>query len=120
MDLLNENGGMCSAEQAARKLDLSKPAILDRAEKGQVLGLRVLKQNAIRFPLFQFAANDDALIPGLDEVLRELKAEPSLDAWAKCNFLLSPRDSLDGKSPLALLQDGQVKKVVALARSYAN
>ena len=119
-ELLVEHGGTCSAEQAARRLGLSKPAVLERAENGRLLGLRVLKQNAVRFPVFQFAANDETLIPGLDEVLDVLRAEPSLDAWAKCNFLLSPRDSLKGEAPLSLLRRGQVKKVVALARAYAN
>lgn len=119
-ELLREHGGTCSAEQAARRLGLSKPAVLERAENGRLIGLRVLKQNAVRFPVFQFAASDETLIPGLDEVLKELREEPSLDAWTKCNFLLSPRDSLKGATPLSLLRKGQVKKVVALARAYAN
>lgn len=120
VELLAAHGGTCSAEQAARRVDMSKPAVLERAENGRLLGLRVLKQNAVRFPAFQFATDSENLIPGLDAVLDELRKEPALDAWAKCNFLLTPRDSLKGETPLSLLQRGQVKTVVALARGYAN
>lgn len=120
VELLAAHGGTYSAEQAARRVDMSKPAVLERAENGRLLGLRVLKQNAVRFPAFQFATDSENLIPGLDAVLDELRKEPALDAWAKCNFLLTPRDSLKGETPLSLLQRGQVKTVVALARGYAN
>ena len=120
VELLAAHGGTCSAEQAARRVDMSKPAVLERAENGRLLGLRVLKQNAVRFPVFQFAADGGNLILGLDAVLEELRKEPALDAWAKCNFLLTPRDSLKGDTPLRLLQQGKVKTVVALARRYAN
>ena len=117
--LLEEHGGTISADDAGRLLGLSKQAVIDRVKRGQLLALRAIKQNAYRFPVFQFDLENAVLVPGIEDVLRELNAEPSLDAWAKCNFLLSPRDSLGSAPPLALLNRGQAKKVVALARAYA-
>lgn len=119
-ELLRANGGVESSDAAARRLGMSKQAVLDRAKRGTLLGLRTLKQNAVVFPMFQFAPDAAGLVAGLDEVLRVLNEQPALDGWAKCNFLLSARDSLRGKSPLVLLREGHVGRVVNLAWAYAQ
>jgi hypothetical protein len=119
-ELLRANGGVESSEATARRFGMTKQAVLTRAHHGTLLGLRTVKQNAVVFPLFQFGTDTDGLITGLGEVLRVLSEQPRLDGWAKCNFLLSPRDSLGGTTPLALLRDGHTRRVVNLARAYAQ
>ena len=119
-EMLQSAGGTCSADEAARRMAMSKPAVLERAAKGRLLALRGTKQNAVLFPVFQFADSPDGLVPGFQQVMLELGAQPALDSWAKCNFLLSPRDTLDGKAPIDLLRQGKVEAVVALAGTYAN
>ena len=119
-ELLRDNGGVESSDHTAHRLGMSKQAVLDRAKRGTLLGLRTLKQNAVVFPVFQFAPDAAGLVIGLDEVLKVLNEQPAIDGWAKCNFLLSPRDSLRGKTPLTLLRDGHARRVVNLARAYAQ
>ena len=119
-ELLDESGGTCSSIEAAGRLGLSEQAVLERADNGHLIGLRSPPQRDVRFPVFQFSTESKGLILGLDKVLAELRSVPAIDAWAKCNFMLSPRDSLQGETPLTLLKEGQVKRVVELARAYAS
>jgi hypothetical protein len=118
--LLVQSGGTISANAVASRLGLSRQAVVDRARSGQILALRITRHDAYRFPLFQFGLDGQSLISGIEEALRELNVEPLLDGSAKVTFFLSKRDSLGGFSPMALLQQGQLEMVIALARSYAN
>lgn len=45
------DGGNFSAVEAGAKLGIRKAAILKRFQKGQLLGWREAKQNAVRFPV---------------------------------------------------------------------
>lgn len=119
-ELLQNAGGACSADAAARWLNMSKPAVLNRAAKGRLIGLRVSKQNAVLFPVFQFSESPDGVVPGFRQVMAALGVQPALDPWAKSNFFLSPRGTLNGKAPIDLLREGKIDEVVALASTYAN
>ena len=107
-----EEGGHVSAEEAARLLRISKPAVLSRFDKGQVLGWREGRQNAVRFPVWQFTAA--GLLAGLEPILAALR-QTSLDDWGKVMFFLEPRATLKGERPLDLLRQGQTNEVETLA-----
>lgn len=119
-ELLGASGGTCSSIEAAVRLGLSEQVAIERADNGHLVGLRSPPQRDVRFPVFQFSTESKGLIPGLDDVLAELRSVAALDPWAKCNFMLSPRDSLQGETPLTLLKKGQIKRVIGLARAYAS
>jgi len=110
-------GGHVSADDAGAILGISKVAVLDRHRKGNLLGWRAA-QDAVRLPVWQFS--EEGVIRGLNEVLEAWKGMAHLDDWAKVLFFLSPLDNLRNVSPLNLLRKGQVKKVVELARAYAE
>jgi hypothetical protein len=62
-----EEGGSISADEAARRLGISKTSVLKRYKKGQLLGWREAKQKSVRFPVWQFSK--DGILTGLSEVL---------------------------------------------------
>ena len=113
-ELKREEGGSLSAEQAARRLGMSKTAVIDRYRKGVLLGWRESRQKAIRFPVWQFG-DDKTVLRGLEEVLRVLNAVDSLDDWGRIGFFLSPRASRGGKRPLDLLREGRIEEVRQMA-----
>ena len=112
-ELKQEEGGSMSADEAAMKLAITKTSILKRYQKGQLIGWREARQNAVRFPLWQFA--DDNLLPGISEVLAVFNQVPWMDDWAKVVFFLNPLKSLGDKRPLDLLREGKTAPVVAAA-----
>ncbi len=109
-------GGSLSSEETGSKLGISKAATLNRYRKGQLLGWREAKQNAVRFPVWQFA--EDNVLPGLPEVLAVLHPAAWMDDWGKLAFFLTPLASMKGKRPLDLLREGETKRVVQAAQGY--
>jgi len=114
-EMLAQSGGVYSPEQAANHLGLNGSASLKLAKFHLLLRLSDPKSGSIVFPVFQFAPDGTGMIPGLKEVIDELREVPEIEDWVICNFLLSPRDSLAGQNPLALLRKGEVQRVVSLA-----
>ncbi|WP_367875048.1 hypothetical protein [Luteolibacter sp. Populi] len=114
-DLKRSEGGSLSADAAAELLGISKAAVLKRYQKGQLIGWREAKQNAVRFPVWQF--QDDNLLPGLSEVLELFRTAPWLDDWARVVFFLSPLSSMKGKRPLDLLREGDLRGVLSAAQA---
>jgi len=109
-------GGSYSAEEARLQLGgLSKEAVLKRYRKGRLLGWREARQNAVRFPAWQFS--DGNVLRGLPEVLEALNRIDWMDDWGRVLFFLNPRRSLGGKRPLDLLRNGEFKRAVELAES---
>lgn len=113
-ELKQTEGGHLSADEARLCLGLSKTAILERFHKGRLLGWRE-KQNAVRFPAWQF--DEGGMLPGFEEALQILNEKPSWDEWSKILFFLSPRHSLKDKRPLDCLRDGRIEPVLNLALS---
>ncbi len=110
-------GGSLSAEEARVVLGgLSKEAVLKRYRKGQLLGWREARQNAVRFPAWQFV--DGSPLPGLVEVLAILATSKGLDEWGKLNFFLTARSGLNGERPLDALKRGEVERVKRVAEAY--
>jgi hypothetical protein len=116
--LMEAEGGSLSAEDAARALGISKPAILKRYQKGQLIAWREERQNAVRFPVWQF--KDHKVLEGLEETLEILKAGSRLDDFGRMLFFLSNPRFLGGKRPLDCLRAGEVNKVLQAAEGYGG
>ncbi len=117
-EMKSQEGGSCSAEEAAVTLGISKAAVFKRFQKGQLLGWREAKQNAVRFPVWQFS--EDGTLTGLAEVLAVFKGADEIDDWAKIVFFLNPLSSLDGKRSLDLLRAGNVQRVTWAAQGIVG
>lgn len=111
-------GPTCTVEQHAKKIGISRQAVLKRLKAGTLLGWRENSQNAYRIPSWQFDAEGN-LLPGMAQVLKELNV-PEFDEWAKILFFLQQRNSLKGKRPIELIVAGKTEAVVLLAREYAQ
>lgn len=118
-NLKNEEGGSVSAEEARSFLDITKTAVLDRYKQGKLLGWRENRQNAVRFPVWQFNATG-GLLPGLEEVLAILRASPAVDDWGAILFFLNKRASLNQERPLDVLRRGDVEAVKQAAQGYVE
>lgn len=116
-EMLEAHGGSISADEAGRLLGLSKTRVLERYREGTLLGIRVEKQNAVRFPLWQFEERRAAVRAGIAKVIAVFRQIKNLDDWTVITFFLSPRESLRGKAPVSLLLTGDAEKLVKLART---
>ena len=117
--LAEAEGGSLSSEEAARRLRISKTAVLKRLEAGRLLAWREERLQAARFPGWQF---DEAgrVRAGLEEVLEILNQDERLDAWGKILFFLQEKGSLGNRRALDLLREGRVKEVCLAAHAYAE
>jgi hypothetical protein len=116
--LMEAEGGSLSAEAAAGVLGISKTAILKRYQKGQLMAWRQERQNAARFPVWQF--QEHQVLTGLADVLKRLNAAGRLDDFGRMLFFLSKTGFLDGKRPLDSLREGDLKKVLQAAEGYGG
>jgi len=114
--LVAEEGGSRSADDAAREIGISKTAILNRYHRGSIIGWREERQNAVRFPLWQF--QDHRVIPGLEQVLELINRDGRLDDWGRLLFFLQKNLRLNGKRPLDYLRENSVDPVLLAARAY--
>jgi len=111
-------GGSVSAEGARPFLgNITRQAVLDRFKKGRLLGWRENRQNAVRFPIWQFSPK--GVLPGLEEVLAVLRASPAVDEWGAILFFLNKRDSLEAQRPLDALREGKIDAVKRAAYGFA-
>lgn len=116
--LIEAESGSLSAPEAARELGISKPAILKRHHAGQLIAWREEKQNAARFPSWQF--HDHKVLDGLEKVLKVLTASSRLDDFGQMLFFLSTSSFLRGKRPLDCLRAGEINKVLQAAEGYGG
>ena len=115
--LKDMEGGGVSAEEARPFLGfITRQAVLDRYKRGRLLGWRETRQNAVRFPVWQFAS--DGMLPGMEAVLAILRASAVVDDWAAVAFFLAPRESLGGRRPLDALREGRVEDALRAAEAY--
>lgn len=83
----------------------------DRVKAGTLLAIR--DNGRLRFPLCQFdPEGPDGVVAGLADVLKVL----DFSALAKAAWLERPNPALEGQSPLVLLKQGEIKRVLAVAR----
>ena len=116
--LVEDEGGSFSADQAAQVLGISKQAILKRYQKGQIIAWREERQNAVRFPVWQFS--DQKVLDGIEETLKILNAAHRLDDFGRVLFFLSNHGFLGGKRPIDCLREGEGTKVLQAAQGYVE
>lgn len=114
---LDEEGNQ-STEETARLLGMTKQSVLNLYHAGKVLAWRTEKQGALRFPVWQFIEN--RRLPGLEEILMKLNANPQLDDWAKIGFFLQTHGMLNGRRPLDLLRENNLEMVLKAAQAYVE
>jgi hypothetical protein len=104
--------GALTTSQVAGLLGTSRQTPHDRVASGTLLA--VLDRGALRFPPWQFDPDgEDGVVRGLPAVIRSLDVSP----MGKVSWLTRTNAMLDGLTPLACLNAGQVERVVALARA---
>ena len=113
-----EEGGSVSAEEAARILDISKQSVLGQYHGGKLLGFRTEKQNAIRFPVWQFAQGER--LPGLGDVLKRLNEAQILDDWGRIGFFLQAHRMSKGRRPLDYLREGNIPEALRIADAFVE
>jgi hypothetical protein len=109
--LLHAEGGVLSAQAAARHLGISRQAVDKRRKAGSLLGLS-LGRRGYAYPAWQF--EKVGVLGGLETVLATLS---TLDPWMRSVFFLSPNPRLSEDSPVQALRQGRVTEVVRAARS---
>ena len=112
--MLEAAGGALTSEQVAEILGISRQAVDKRRAANQLLALTKGKRG-YSYPGFQF--EDGTTIPGLEEVLDELR---DVDPWMQMVFFTSPHERLEGKSPLDQLRKGLLHEVKAAASGYGE
>jgi hypothetical protein len=112
--MLEAAGGTLTSEQVADVLGISRQAVDKRRASYQLLALTQGKRG-YSYPSFQF--EDGKTLPGLEDVLAELKA---LDPWMQMVFFTSPHERLGGTSPLERLRKGGVEEAKAAAVDYGE
>lgn len=113
-----EEGGSVSAEEAARILGITKQAVLSQYHAGKLLGFRTEKQNAIRFPVWQFAGGER--LTGLGDVLNRLNESRVLDDWGKIGFFLQAHRLSKGKRPLDYLREEKIDEALRIADAFVE
>lgn len=112
--ILTEEGGTLSAEQAAKLLGISRQAIDKRRREGQLLALSI-GRHRYAYPAWQF----DGSVSATD--LRDVLAQFSVrDSWAQAAFFLSPNTSLNGARPVDALRRGNLAALHRAAWSYGR
>jgi len=112
--MLETAGGTLTSEQVAEVLGISRQAVDKRRLSNQLLALTQGKRG-YSYPSFQF--DDGRTIPGLEEVLGELK---SLDPWMQMVFFTNPHERLGVKTPIERLQKGSIEDVKSIAVEYGE
>ena len=116
--LIADEGGSLSADEAAKEIGLSKTAILNRYHHGNIIGWREERQNAVRFPVWQFSEHH--VIPGIEKTLRILNTEGRIDDMGRMLFFLQKNRRLNDKRPLDYLRENKLEPVLVAAQAYAE
>lgn len=112
--LVEAAGGTLSAQGVAELLGITRQAVDKRRAQNQLVALTQGRRGYI-YPWFQF--EDGKTLPGLEEVLQELK---SFDPWMQLAFFVNSNDRLSGRTPAAALRAGDQLDVLRAARSYGE
>lgn len=110
--LLFEDGSPLKAINVAKQLHCDIQEVEQLRIKNQLLGVSV-GQKEYLYPCFQFEGSK--ALQGLKDVLETLKG---FSSWTQLMFLKTGDIRLDGKTPLEVLQEGDIHKVVAAAKCY--
>ena len=113
-DILAAQGELLDAGEVAARLRCDLAEVENRRRQGLLIALPGIDGRR-GFPAWQFT--DKGLLPGLEEVLRDIGvASP----WSRAAFFLSGDIRLDGRTPLETLLHGDVEAVRRAAAAYGE
>lgn len=101
---------MISVAEAASLLGEDESAVRRWVEQSRCVALE-LPGHETRLPSWQFVGD---LLLWIGPVSEELEAS---NGWQVLTFLETPQDCLEGRTPRAALEQGDVEEVLALASS---
>lgn len=110
-ELLEKEGGVITSSQVAEILGITRQAVDKRRKQGKILAVSLGKRSYI-YPVWQFS--DNGVLTGFDKVMEKLD---DFDAWMKFIFMLNPNDRLNNKTPLEVLHQGELARVLQAAES---
>jgi len=113
-DLLAAQGDMLRATEVAARLSLDLGEVEQRRRSGHLLALPD-QQGRYGFPAWQFTT--DGLLPGLEDVLKEIGVD---SPWSQAAFFFSGDIRLDWQTPLAVLVRGDIDAVRRAAAAYGE
>ena len=76
-----------------------------------------MRDGSVGYPVWQF--DGDRPLPGVRQVVLELETAVA-STWTIASWLTSANQDLDGQTPLAWLQHGEVTPIVTAARRVAH
>lgn len=121
-DLLweRELGPLASTAQVCGIIGVSRQAIHERVQRGTLLALPA-SGGGYTFPLFQFGDNGRPL-RRLSELIEIFLSDPPAveTTYTIASWLVTPQPELEGRTPIALLRDGDDEPVRVAARRYAD
>ena len=112
--LLTTHGYPMTAKDVADTLGISRQAVDKRRSSNRLIGVSSGRRG-YQYPSWQFSP--EGTLSGLEDVLKALK---EFDAWMMLAFIVNPNAKLAGKSPLELLQNGEVTEVLSVADAYGS
>lgn len=102
-----------TAPEVADLLKISRQAVHGRFNAGKLFGVPM--NDAIRFPLWQFDAQEkDGVVPGIPALVAAF-AQSDLDPIAQLFWLHAPKPSLENRTPVEALLAGESDAVCAQA-----
>ncbi len=112
--LLNYQGQALKSNEVALLLDMTRQNVDKYRLGGKLLGVS-LNKRGYRYPLWQFT--EGQILPGLTSVLAAMK---DISDWGKLLFMVTGDVRLENKTPLELLQTGEIARVIEAAKVYGQ
>jgi hypothetical protein len=112
--LIDEHGGALTAEQVAQNLGITRQAVEKRRRMGKLLAVTTGRHGYL-YPIWQFTKSGTLL--GLEAVLGILAPH---DEWMQTAFFVGQNPRLGDKTPLEMLQAGEIEKVLTAAEVYGE
>jgi hypothetical protein len=112
--LIEEHGGILSAERAAEILNITRQAVDKRRRNGKLIGLN-MGRHGYRFPIWQFT--ESGVLSGLEDVLAVLAPH---DEWMQAAFFLGKNPRLGDRTPIETLKEGKLGRVLDAAEVYGE
>ncbi len=104
---------MLSTDMAAEFTGVSRVTINAWIAKGRCIGLSQVKRG-FKLPVWQF---DPVLWDAIPKISAALGVK---EGWALLSFLESQNGALDGQTPRAAIEQGQMERVLAAAEGEGN
>lgn len=115
--ILRERGGCVKVAQAADLLRSAKSAVETEIAAFRLIGAHV-EDGEILLPVWQFCGAE--VLPGVVEILAILRRRPGFSDMTPFIFFLQPLASLDDRSPIEALADGDFSDAEQAAWAFVE